>query len=222
MLNNLIYILKGLNITLGIYLVTVIFSLPLGIILALGKNSRYFLVRKTISAYSWIFRGTPLLLQLFFVYYGLPVIGITMSPFLAASITFIINYTAYLCEIFRGSIQGIDEGQYEAAKVLGMGYWQTMYRIILPQALRTAIPPLSSEAVTLVKDTALVSVIGMAEILRNSKEIVSREFTITPFLLAGGVYLVLSSAILLMFRKYEKKVMNNGYKNRESKKNISW
>ncbi|MGL4534279.1 MAG: amino acid ABC transporter permease [Fusobacteriaceae bacterium] len=222
MLNNLIYILKGLNITLGIYLVTVIFSLPLGIILALGKNSKYFLVRKTISAYSWIFRGTPLLLQLFFVYYGLPVIGITMSPFLGASITFIINYTAYLCEIFRGSIQGIDEGQYEAAKVLGMGYWQTMYRIILPQALRTAIPPLSSEAVTLVKDTALVSVIGMAEILRNSKEIVSREFTITPFLLAGGVYLVLSSIILLMFRKYEKKVMNNGYKNRESKKNISW
>jgi len=136
----------------------------------------------------------------------LPVMGITLSPLTAASITFIINYSAYLCEIFRGSIQGIDRGQYEAAKVLGMGYRQTMMRIILPQALRTALPPLSNEAIALIKDTSLVSVIGTAEILRNSRELVTRDFSITPFFICGIFYLILSTFILLVFKNLEKRM----------------
>ena len=160
-----------------------------------------------IVIYTSIFRGTPLLLQLFFVYYGLPVVGITLPAFTAGVLTFTINYAAYFCEIFRGSILGIDKGQYEAAQVLGFSYFKTMSRIIIPQSLITAIPPLSNEAISLVKDTSLVSAIGMAEILRNSKEIVTRDFSILPFAICGALYFLMSLVIILLFKKLEEKVM---------------
>ena len=204
---NIIFILKGMKLTVNLYVVTMLFSLPLGILLSLGRVSKNTTLSNMIQIYTWIFRGTPLLLQLFFVYYGLPVVGITLTPFAAASLTFVINYTAYFCEIFRGSILGIDPGQYEAAKVLGMKYWQTMIRIIIPQALITALPPLSNEAISLIKDTSLVSAIGMAEILRNSRELVTRDFSITPFFICAVVYLGLSTIVVLFFKKMEKKVM---------------
>lgn len=204
---NIIFILKGMKLTVNLYVVTMLFSLPLGILLSLGRVSKNTTLSNIIQVYTWIFRGTPLLLQLFFVYYGLPVVGITLSPFAAASLTFVINYTAYFCEIFRGSILGIDPGQYEAAKVLGMKYWQNMIRIIIPQALITALPPLSNEAISLIKDTSLVSAIGMAEILRNSRELVTRDFSITPFFICAVVYLGLSTIVVLFFKKMEKKVM---------------
>ncbi len=199
---NIIFILKGMKLTVNLYVVTMLFSLPLWILLSLGRVSKNTTLSNIIQVYTWIFRGTPLLLQLFFVYYGLPVVGITLSPFAA-----VINYTAYFCEIFRGSILGIDPGQYEAAKVLGMKYWQTMIRIIIPQALITALPPLSNEAISLIKDTSLVSAIGMAEILRNSREIVTRDFSIAPFFICAVVYLGLSTIVVLFFKKMEKKVM---------------
>lgn len=204
---NIIFILNGMKLTTNLYIITMVFSLPLGIIFSLGRVSKSAFLNNCIQIYTWIFRGTPLLLQLFFVYYGLPVIGITLTPFTAASVTFIINYAAYFCEIFRGSILGIDKGQYEAAKVLGMSYSQTMRRIIIPQALVTALPPLSNEAISLIKDTSLVSAIGMAEILRNSKEIVTRDFSITPFIICAVMYLILSTVVVLFFKKMEKKVM---------------
>ena len=204
---NIIFILNGMKLTINLYIITMVFSLPLGIIFSLGRVSKSTFLNNCIQIYTWIFRGTPLLLQLFFVYYGLPVIGITLTPFTAASVTFIINYAAYFCEIFRGSILGIDKGQYEAAKVLGMSYFQTMRRIIIPQALVTALPPLSNEAISLIKDTSLVSAIGMAEILRNSKEIVTRDFSITPFIICAVMYLILSTVVVLFFKKMEKKVM---------------
>lgn len=204
---NILFILKGMKLTINLYVITMVFSLPLGILFSLGRISKYSLLNNGIQVYTWIFRGTPLLLQLFFVYYGLPVVGITLTPFAAAAITFVVNYAAYFCEIFRGSILGIDPGQYEAAKVLGMKYWQTMIRIIIPQALITALPPLSNEAISLIKDTSLVSAIGMAEILRNSKEIVTRDFSITPFFICALVYLALSTVVVIFFKRMEKKVM---------------
>lgn len=204
---NILFILKGMKLTVNLYVITMVFSLPLGILFSLGRVSKYSLLNNGIQIYTWIFRGTPLLLQLFFVYYGLPVVGITLTPFAAAAITFVVNYAAYFCEIFRGSILGIDPGQYEAAKVLGMKYWQTMIRIIIPQALITALPPLSNEAISLIKDTSLVSAIGMAEILRNSKEIVTRDFSITPFFICALVYLALSTVVVIFFKRMEKKVM---------------
>lgn len=204
---NIIFILKGMKLTVNLYVVTMLFSLPLGILLSLGRVSKNTTLSNIIQVYTWIFRGTPLLLQLFFVYYGLPVVGITLSPFAAASLTFVINYTAYFCEIFRGSILGIDPGQYEAAKVLGMKYWQTMIRIIIPQALITALPPLSNEAISLIKDTSLVSAIGMAEILRNSRELVTRDFSVVPFIICAVLYLLMSVVVIAFFKKLEEKVM---------------
>ena len=204
--NNLFYILQGLTLTLKLYFFTLILSLPLGVLLSLGRVSKIKTINLAIQIYTWIFRGTPLLLQLFFVYYGLPVFGIVLEPFYAALITFTINYAAYISEIFRGSILGVDIGQFEAAKVLGYSYWQTMFKIILPQSLVTALPALSNEAIALIKDTSLVSAIGMAEILRNSKEIVTREFTITPFIICAAIYLGLSTIIILILKNIEKRV----------------
>ena len=205
MQDNILFILQGLGLTVKLYIVTMVFSLPLGVILSLGRISKNSLLNNGIQIYTWIFRGTPLLLQLFFVYYGLPVIGITLSPFTAAALTFVINYTAYFCEIFRGSILGIDKGQYEAAKVLGMNYWQTMKRIIIPQALITALPPLGNEAIALIKDTSLISALGMAEILRNSREIVTRDFSITPFIICAAIYLILSTVVVFSLKEWKKR-----------------
>ncbi|WP_300329347.1 amino acid ABC transporter permease [Fusobacterium sp.] len=207
MQNDILFILQGMGLTIKLYVLTLALSLPLGIILSLGRLKNKGIINNIIVIYTSVFRGTPLLLQLFFVYYGLPIVGITLTAFSASVITFVINYAAYFCEIFRGSILGIDKGQYEASKVLGLSYWQTMIRIIIPQSLITAIPPLSNEAIALVKDTSLVSVIGMAEILRNSKELVTRDFSILPFAICGVLYFLMSVVIIMLFKKLEQKVM---------------
>ncbi len=197
------YILKGCVLTLQLYAVTAVFSVPLGIACALGRISGPPPLRRLIGLYGWVFRGTPLLLQLFFTYYGLTIFGISLPPFAAASITFVINYGAYLMEIFRAGIESIDPGQYEAAKALNMTYWQTMRRIILPQTVRRVLPPTCNEAITLIKDTALVVVIGMGELLRSAREVFVRDFTIAPFIIAAILYLLMTSVIIQVFRRLE-------------------
>lgn len=197
------YILQGCIITIKLYLVTALFSVPLGIASALGKISSSKILKSLLSVYTWLFRGTPLLLQIFFAYYGLPVLGITLSPFMAATLTFILNYGAYLTEIFRAGIESIDKGQYEAAKALGFNYRQTMGYIILPQTVRRVLPPTCNEGITLIKDTALVAAIGMGDLLRAAKEVVTRDFTITPFIIAALLYLMMTTLIILAFRKLE-------------------
>lgn len=204
------FILEGCVITLQLYAVTIIFSIPLGVLCALGKISKHTLLQKLLGIYTWVFRGTPLLLQLFFAYFALPhipVIGpyLKLGQFQAAAITFILNYAAYFTEIFRGGIQSIGKGQYEAAKVLGMTYRQTMARIILPQTVRRVLPPTSNEAITLVKDTALIATIAMGDILRAAKEISSRDFTVSPYVIAALIYLALTSVVVMVFRKLEQK-----------------
>ena len=199
------YILEGSIVTFQLYFVTAIFSVVVGIAGALGKISKIPLLESILSLYTWIFRGTPLLLQLFFAYYGLPVLGITLQPFPAAALTFIINYGAYFTEIFRGGIESIDEGQYEAAKVLGMNYRQTMSRIVIPQTVKRVLPATSNEAINLVKDSALVAVIGLGDLLRSAKVAVTRDFSIVPFIIAAVFYLIISSVIVTVFRKLEEK-----------------
>lgn len=199
------FILQGSMITFKLYAVTIILSIPLGILCAAAKLSKVKLVRFMLELYTWIFRGTPLLLQLFFTYFALPIIGIKLSQFQAAAITFVFNYGAYFTEIFRGGISSIDRGQYEAAKVLGMNYRQTMTRIILPQATKRVLLPVSNEAINLIKDTALVAAIGIGDILRASKEVLTRDFVISPFIIAALIYLLLTSFVVLIFRKLEKK-----------------
>lgn len=199
------FILRGSIITLKLYAVTIIFSIPLGIVCALGKISKFRWLKVLLELYTWVFRGTPLLLQLFFTYYGLPVIGIKLGQFEAASLTFIFNYGAYFTEIFRGGIESIDKGQYEAAKALGMNYRQTMTKIILPQAIKRVLPPTSNESITLIKDTALVAAIGMGDMLRAAKEVLTRDFKITSFIVAAVIYLLLTSVVVMFFKKLEKK-----------------
>jgi polar amino acid transport system permease protein len=200
------HLLQGCILTLQLYVVTLLFALPLAIFCALGRVSGPKALDRVLGLYGWIFRGTPLLLQLFFFYYGLTIFGISLSPFLAASLTFVLNYGAYFMEIFRGGIESIDSGQYEAAKALNMNYWQTMRRIILPQAVRVVLPPTTNEAITLVKDTALVVVIGMGELLRSAKEIFTRDFSLTPFAVAAILYLLMTSVVIRFFRYLERRM----------------
>lgn len=204
-IDSSVFILKGGILTVELYFITILFSIPLGVIFALMKISRFRILRSIISFYTWVFRGTPLLLQLFFTYYGLAVIGITLQPFTAAALTFIVNYSAYLTEIYRAGIESIDKTQYEAARALNMNYFQTMRRIILPQAVRRTLPPTCNEAITLVKDTALVSVIGMGDLLISAKEIFARDFVIMPFIIAAVIYLLITTVIVYFFRKLEKR-----------------
>lgn len=162
-------LMQGLWQTLKIFALTLIFSLPLGLVFTLGSISRVLPLRWLARAYIWIFRGTPLMLQLFFVYYGLPFLGLTFDRFPAAVLTFVLNYAAYFAEIYRGGIQSIDRGQHEAAKTLGFTPWQTMRLIIIPQTVSRVIPPVCNETITLVKDTALVTAIGVGELLKAAQ-----------------------------------------------------
>jgi len=201
------YILLGSTVTLKLFVITLTVSLPLGFLCAMAKTSRSKGIRVLMELYTSVVRGTPLLLQIFFVYYGLPILipGLRLERFSAAALTFVLNYGAYFTEIFRGGIQSIDKGQYEACRVLGMNYPQTMVRVILPQTLKRVLPPVANEAITLVKDTALIVVLGIGDILRNSKEIVARDFTISPFIIAACIYLAMNYLVVLFFRKLEKR-----------------
>jgi polar amino acid transport system permease protein len=204
-INSAKFILDGSKITLSLYAITMILSIPIGIIAAIGKISRFKILRSIIGFYTWIFRGTPLMLQLFFFYYGLGVWGFKMTSFQAACFTFVLNYGAYFTEIFRGGIQSIEKGQYEAAHCLGLTNKQTMSRIVVPQAVKRVLPPLSNEAITLVKDTALVASITLADVTRNAKQIVSRDFNTSAYLLAAIFYLLFTSVVVWVFRKLENK-----------------
>lgn len=202
------YIMRGSGTTLALTFGTFLFSIPLGLLGAIGKVSGNKILKFILTFYTWLFRGTPLLLQVFFVYYGLPFISPKLtinSAFFAALLTFILNYSAYFIEIFRGGIESIDKGQYEASKALGLNYRQTMMYIIFPQTIRRIVPTTSSETVNLVKDTALVAVIGLSELSRSAKEIVTREAIITPFIIAAIIYLALNSIIMYIFRKIEER-----------------
>ncbi|MBP9478251.1 MAG: amino acid ABC transporter permease [Sebaldella sp.] len=207
-LSIFLQILSSLPNVLIIYFVTAIFSLPLGILGALAYTSDSNIFKKVISFFTWIFRGTPLLLQLFFIYYGLPILTnnvIVLDRMPAALVTFIINYTAYLVEIVRSGLESIDKGQSEAAKVLGYTYSQKIRYIILPQAIRRVLPSLGNEAITLLKDTALIYILSLTEILKATKEIANRYSIITPYLYAGIIYLGLSFLIDKIFKNIEKR-----------------
>ena len=205
LVNISLFILQGAEISIKIYVVTIIFAIPLGMLCAIGKLTRIPPLRWFLEIYTWVFRGTPLLLQIFFVYYGLPVIGIEFSNEMAAYITFVINYAAYFTEIFRAGIQSIDKGQYEAAKALGMNYKLTMKRIIIPQAVKVILPPLGNEGVTLIKDTALVSAIALADILRNTKSMVARTANVEGYIIAAALYLIMTFVIINIFKYIERR-----------------
>ena len=162
-------LMRGLGQTLMLFALTLLFSLPLGLVFTLGSISKIPPLRWLSRIYIWLFRGTPLMLQLFFIYYGLPFLGIAFDRTTSAVVTFVLNYAAYFAEIYRAGIQSIDRGQHEAAKTLGFTPWQTMRLIILPQTISRVIPPVCNETITLVKDTALVTAIGVGELLKAAE-----------------------------------------------------
>ena len=197
----------GLQVTLKIFIITIVLSLPLGVVMAIARISKIKPLSKFMGAYIYIMRGTPLMLQILFIYYGLPFIidGLKLADFPAAIIAFVFNYAAYFAEIFRGGIQSIDKGQYEGAKVLGMTYVQTMRRIILPQVVKRVLPPVANETINLLKDTSLVYILAMNDILRITRSIVQRDFDTTAFIVAAVFYLFFTFILTKVFSYLEKR-----------------
>ena len=196
-------LLDGAKMTLQIFCWTLIGSLPLGLIVGLALISRFRLLKAILRFYVWLMRGTPLLLQLIFVFYGLPLVGLTLGRFDAALFAFILNYTAYFAEIFRGGLQSIDKGQYESAKVLRLTYWQTIRKIVTPQFLKIVLPSIGNEVINLVKDSSLVYVIGIGDLLRAGNVATSRDVTLVPLVMVGVVYLVMTAVLTFILRKLE-------------------
>ena len=202
-LDTIRLMLEGSGITLEIFCVTLALSLPLGLFVALGRLSHFRPLSRILEIYIWIMRGTPLMLQLLFVYFALPMVGILLPDIAAALLAFVLNYAAYFAEIFRSGIQAVPRGQFEAARVLGMSAPLTMRRIVLPQVLRITLPPVSNETINLVKDTSLVYILAMNDLLRVARTIVQREFDMTPFLIAGIFYLAMTAVLTYGFKKLE-------------------
>lgn len=191
--------------TLRIFAVTLIFSLPLGLLVAAGRMSRCRAVRIPVSIYILLMRGTPLMLQLLFIFYGFkPIFGVQLQRVPAAEVAFVLNYAAYFAEIFRGGIAGIPRGQREAAKVLGFSRGQTFFRILLPQVVKSILPPMGNEFITLVKDTSLAEVIGVIELLKLTSAWVSSAVSMVPFAIAGVFYLIMNAVVTRCFSAAEK------------------
>ncbi|MBQ3335546.1 MAG: amino acid ABC transporter permease [Eubacteriaceae bacterium] len=206
----LLPMIGGLGVTMGIFLITFFVSIPLGFGFTLMTRSRFKIINAIAEVFIYVMRGTPLMLQLLFVYFGmplLPVIGpiLTFNRFPAACIAFSLNYAAYFAEIFRGGLLAVDIGQYEASKVLGLSRFQTMVRVVIPQMIRVSLPSVTNETITLLKDTALVTIIGVAEVLHYAKAAVNRDATPFAYLVAGLLYLVINFVITLVFKKLEEK-----------------
>ena len=196
----LIPMLEGSKMTILLFLIAIVLSIPLGFLLTLAVKSSFKTLSWLAQIYIYVMRGTPLLLQLLIICFGLPMIPgigqyLVLDRFVAACLGFILNYAAYFAEIFRGGLLAIDKGQYEAAKVLGLNKWQTMTRIVVPQMFRIALPSLANESVTLVKDTALLYAVAVPELLHFAQTAVNRDFTIMPFFVAGAIYLVMTLTI---------------------------
>lgn len=201
-------LLEGTAVTLQVFLITLFLAVPLGLGLALIRVSPFRIASGIVSGYIWLMRGTPLMLQMLFIYFALPfvpVIGVRLPDFPAAIVAFVLNYAAYFAEIFRSGIQSVGKGQYEASRVLGLSYGQTMRRIILPQVVKRILPPMSNETITLIKDTSLIYVLAMNDLLRAARGIVQRDFTTMPFVVAGAFYLIMTLVLTWGFLYLEKR-----------------
>ena len=205
-LEYLPFLLSGAKVTVAIFVLTLVLSLPLGLPFALGSESKIPPIRWFCKIYIWNFRGTPLILQLYFFYYFFPIsLGVKINPFLAVILTFVLNYAAYFGEIYRGGIASVDEGQYEAAEALGISKFATMKDIILPQTMKAVLPPVVNEAITLVKDTALASTIGtVIDLMRSTSTTVNRLTDMTPFVVAAVIYLIMTGVLTFGAGKLEK------------------
>lgn len=206
----LVPMLEGAQMTVLLFVIAIIVSIPLGFLLTLAVKSSLKPLSLLAQGYIYIMRGTPLLLQLLLICFGLPMLPVVgeylvLDRFVAACLGFILNYAAYFAEIFRGGLLAIDKGQYEASQVLGLSKWQTTTRIILPQMFRVTLPAIANESVTLVKDTALLYAVAVPELLHFAQTAVNRDFTIVPFFVAGLIYLILTLFLTFIFKGIERR-----------------
>lgn len=203
----LMQMLEGTAVSLRIFFLTILFSLPLGFVVAKGRMTSISIIRWITDLYIQIMRGTPLILQLIFVYFApYYIFGASYDRFTACIIAFVINYSAYFAEIYRSGLQSIDKGQYEAAKVLGFSRSYTFFHIVLPQVIKRILPALGNEVITLVKDTALAQTIGVSELFRVAQTASSRVFSTVPIFIAGVFYFVMNYIVSRLFSIFEKKL----------------
>jgi len=206
-IDRLPLLLKGAVITVQLTSFAIIFGTIVGLFIALGKIINNSLINFLASLYTWIFRGIPLLVQLCIIYYGLPSIGLEFTAYQSAVIGLSLCGGAYIAEIIRAGIQSVDKGQMEAAYSLGMSWMQAMFRIIIPQAYRRLIPPMGNEFITLLKDTSLVAVISMVELLRTAMNQASSSFKpFEMYITAGVIYLLLTTFFTVVFGRLESKL----------------
>ena len=198
-------LLDGLKMTLTLFFIIGISSIPLGFLIAVIRVYGPKWLGFLIQLYVFIMRGTPLLLQLMFVFFGLPLIGITLDRFSAAILAYMINYAAYYAEIFRGGITAVPKGQFEAISVLGIGKVRGFFKIIIPQVTKIVLPSVGNEVIALVKDTSLVYVIGLGELLRAGQIAANTYASLVPFLAVGIVYLSVTAVITVLLNKLESK-----------------
>ncbi len=203
----MLQLLEGMFVSLKVFTLTLLFSLPLGFVVCRGKMSRFKPLSFIVNLYIQIMRGTPLILQLIFFYFApYYLFGFSFQRFTAAIIAFTINYSAYFAEIYRSGLQAVDRGQYEASRVLGFTKGHTFFHIILPQVMKTVMPSLGNEVITLVKDTALASTIGVIELFRVAQTSASRVFSTMPIFIAGVFYFIMNYIVSVFFAFIEKKM----------------
>jgi polar amino acid transport system permease protein len=199
--------LDGTLVSMKVFVLTLLFSLPIALPLAFARMSKNPLLRGAVNAYLLVMRGTPLILQLIFVYFApYYLFGVSYDRFIAVIVAFSVNYAAYFAEIYRGGIESIPKGQYEAAKVLGFTGRQTFFRIVLPQVVKRIIPSSANEVITLVKDTALAQTIGVAELFRVAQNASARQFSTMPIFIAGVFYFLMNWVVSALFDRAEKKL----------------
>lgn len=202
--------LEGAQTTILMFLLAIVLSIPLGFGITLLMRSRFKPLAWIAHTYVYVMRGTPLLLQILFFCFGLPllpVIGeyLVFDRLVAAAMAFVLNYAAYFAEIFRGGLLSIDKGQHEAAKVLGLSKRQTMVKVIIPQMIRVVLPATANESITLVKDTALLYAVAVPELLYYAQAAANRDFQLTPFVIAAVMYLLMTLLLTLLFKALEKR-----------------
>lgn len=198
-------LLEGLGTTLKIFFLTLVMALPLGLVISLGSMSKYKVIKYPVKTLIWIIRGTPLMLQLIVFGLGPGLLGIRgMNMFVAVIIAFVLNYACYFAEIFRGGIESIPKGQYEAGAVLGLTKTQVFFKVVLLQVIKRIIPPMGNEFLTLVKDTSLANTIMIYEITWNAKRMMNSEHILWPLFYSGLFYLALCGILTLIFNRLEK------------------
>lgn len=205
LINILPSLIKGALITIEVFFLVLILSIPIGVFIAFIMRFNIKVLNYFLNIYIWIMRGTPLLLQLIFIYYVLPSVGIRFDRLPAAIFAFTLNYAAYFAEIFRGGIESIPKGQYEAAKVLKFTQFQAIRFIILPQVIKIVLPSVFNEIMSLVKDTSLVYALGISDLILASRTAANRDASLLPMFVAGAIYLILIGIVTIVSKRVEKR-----------------